>query len=330
MIRIQISLPDEVTYTATCDRYPCQIGRSKKNDIILRHISVSGEHATIYVKNDSVYIRDLGSRNGIRVDNTIEEEILLTEGLEIMLGDVPCKIIQVTNPIRAMEIEKPPRSYASARSTIPVFELEESGETIDEEDESYPFIEAMPGGLLVGALYVAILALQVSEGSLGIGGWIAFDLSWIAFSIPITLAIFAFSKFFFRDFSSKPAIFSALYASLLIVGMTQLQDLLVFRISARTVAAGTLYSLQLVLECLITGAAVWIFIRAFRPNTTRKTVRIFCLLFMIGFTAHHLSEPSRRERAIFQNGLPTAVEARPLNVETFVRQTDAIFSRKSN
>lgn len=327
MIRLQIALPNEMTYTASCDRYPCQIGRSRKNDIILRHISVSGEHATIYVKNDAVYIRDLGSRNGIRVDGHLEEEVLLSEGMELMLGDVPCKVLQVTNPIRALEIEKPPRTYAPAPSSVPVFSLEESDETIEEENEEYPFPEPMPGALLVGALYLAILILQISEGSLSLGGWVSFDLSWIAFSIPITVAIFVFSKFFFRDFVSKPALLSALYASLLIVGITQLQDLLIFRMSAHSLAPGTLYTAQLVLECLTLGFAVWIFIRAFRPNTTRKTIRVFCLLLIIGFTAHHLSEPSRREKAVFQSGLPTSLDGKPQNVESFARQTSQLFSR---
>ena len=65
-----------------------RVGRTAKNDIDIPDKSVSRKHAEIYFENDAYHIRDLGSQNGLKVD---EQRVsmggqALANGARIRLG----------------------------------------------------------------------------------------------------------------------------------------------------------------------------------------------------------------------------------------------------
>lgn len=63
------------------------IGRMEDNSIVLSEPFVSGHHARVYAKNNTLYIEDLNSTNGIYVNQEkIEGKIKLTTGDEIKIG----------------------------------------------------------------------------------------------------------------------------------------------------------------------------------------------------------------------------------------------------
>lgn len=63
------------------------IGRMDDNAIILSEPFVSAHHARVYVKNNTLYIEDLNSTNGIYVnEEKVEGKIKLTTGDEIKIG----------------------------------------------------------------------------------------------------------------------------------------------------------------------------------------------------------------------------------------------------
>ena len=63
------------------------IGRMDDNSIILSEPFVSGHHARVYAKNNTLYIEDLNSTNGIYVnEEKVEGKIKLTTGDEIKIG----------------------------------------------------------------------------------------------------------------------------------------------------------------------------------------------------------------------------------------------------
>ena len=64
------------------------IGRASENDIILASGSVSRNHACLYIENGTVYIADMGSSNGVVVDDVrIKGESVVNEAHRIRLGD---------------------------------------------------------------------------------------------------------------------------------------------------------------------------------------------------------------------------------------------------
>ena len=74
------------------------IGRSSENDIILASGSVSRNHGCIYLENGIVYIADMGSSNGVIVDESrIKGECPIDETNRIRLGDYRIILEKRTN-----------------------------------------------------------------------------------------------------------------------------------------------------------------------------------------------------------------------------------------
>ncbi len=64
------------------------IGRSSENDIILASGSVSRNHACLYIENGTAYIADMGSSNGVVIDDTrVKGESAVNETHRIRVGD---------------------------------------------------------------------------------------------------------------------------------------------------------------------------------------------------------------------------------------------------
>ncbi len=71
------------------------VGRSSDNQIVVRDERVSRRHAELAPKTEGWYVRDLGSRNGTKVDNAvISGEHLLQEGETVTVAD--CDMLFVT------------------------------------------------------------------------------------------------------------------------------------------------------------------------------------------------------------------------------------------
>ena len=62
------------------------IGRSSRNSIILDDVTVSREHAILTLSDNSPYIKDKNSTNGIYVNNEIMQECKLKSGDKIQIG----------------------------------------------------------------------------------------------------------------------------------------------------------------------------------------------------------------------------------------------------
>ena len=61
-------------------RTELSIGRTTDNNIILQNSSVSRKHAVLYVDHDMVFIQDLGSVNGVQVDDiVVQGSVQVTE-----------------------------------------------------------------------------------------------------------------------------------------------------------------------------------------------------------------------------------------------------------
>ena len=87
------------------DRLPCVIGRHKSCQVVIKDKGVSRQHAEIFADDDSIFVRDLGSTNGIHVNHKKFVESLLREGDIVGIGnDYEFKIEARAAPIRA---EKP-------------------------------------------------------------------------------------------------------------------------------------------------------------------------------------------------------------------------------
>ena len=71
---------------------PFTIGRGPGNDLVLPSLAVSRQHAEITRSEDGFYIRDLGSRNGIVVNDARMESGRLEPGTLLKLGDIELRL----------------------------------------------------------------------------------------------------------------------------------------------------------------------------------------------------------------------------------------------
>jgi len=91
MPRINITEPgkDSQAYRFDIKRMEVSVGRSSSNDITIEHRSVSKNHAIIERLKGGLVISDKESTNGIKLDGERVDQITLTNGMEIEIGDVP-------------------------------------------------------------------------------------------------------------------------------------------------------------------------------------------------------------------------------------------------
>ncbi len=70
----------------------CLIGRDPDNDLVLDSPTVSRHHARIFLSKEGWRVRDLQSRNGLFANGVKHEEVLLTAGDVIKLGEVALRL----------------------------------------------------------------------------------------------------------------------------------------------------------------------------------------------------------------------------------------------
>ena len=70
----------------TLSRPTTRIGRGPDSDILFDDITVSRSHAEVFVTDEGLFVRDLGSLNGTYVNRNIIEKTALVHGDELQVG----------------------------------------------------------------------------------------------------------------------------------------------------------------------------------------------------------------------------------------------------
>ena len=75
------------------DRQPVRIGRGAGNDLVLRDVRVSRQHAAIEASEDGWIVRDMNSTNGTYLDGRrLDDEALVTLAADLSLGGYRIKL----------------------------------------------------------------------------------------------------------------------------------------------------------------------------------------------------------------------------------------------
>lgn len=92
--KLIVFLDGEKVVERVLDRERIRIGRSPKNDLVLPHSAVSGDHAiVITVRNDS-FLEDLHSTNGTWVNGRVQNKHVLEDGDEIRIAPYELKYVR--------------------------------------------------------------------------------------------------------------------------------------------------------------------------------------------------------------------------------------------
>ena len=74
-----------------------ELGRAPDCDVVVQHASVSRRHARVSYDGANWRIRDLGSKNGLRVDGVPRAEAPLHDGQWFSIGDVFCRLDRIAS-----------------------------------------------------------------------------------------------------------------------------------------------------------------------------------------------------------------------------------------
>jgi pSer/pThr/pTyr-binding forkhead associated (FHA) protein len=77
------------------DTGACIAGRSSEVDLVLADDAVSRKHVRLYKSRGHYWVRDLGSRNGTRVNGTVVQHAILRAGDRLALGSSLAKVALV-------------------------------------------------------------------------------------------------------------------------------------------------------------------------------------------------------------------------------------------
>ncbi len=127
------------------------IGRSNENDIVLDDSSVSRRHAVIELTDRGVFVSDLGSRNGTKIDsNRINKSTLLAHGSKLKVGVYELKFLAQEGPANVVplerKIEESPAGEDFQEAKTPIENPDEnaSGNLENASADAYDFAAPVP------------------------------------------------------------------------------------------------------------------------------------------------------------------------------------------
>lgn len=108
MPRVTITVPEKTAqpYRFQLDRQVVTLGRGSENDIAIDCGSVSVKHAEMRRVEGGYELRDLGSTNGIKLDNERFQAIPLRNGMSVKLGDVAFDFLLADEELEALAQEQ--------------------------------------------------------------------------------------------------------------------------------------------------------------------------------------------------------------------------------
>jgi adenylate cyclase len=83
------------------------VGRDLKSDIVIRAPSISSHHCLLYTFQGWWYVRDLRSKNGIRINHVSYAEHLLRPGTHLSIGKCEYEVQYEPWALGAIGIEPP-------------------------------------------------------------------------------------------------------------------------------------------------------------------------------------------------------------------------------
>ncbi|MEW6055292.1 MAG: FHA domain-containing protein [Bdellovibrionota bacterium] len=107
LLRIQIENAT-IAQEASVTQFPCTLGRSQSNALVINHGTVSAQHAKIEKLADNEYrLIDQGSTNGTYFNGMRRRELKLEAGQSIWLGQVKLDVVRLgvaEEPAQAMDL----------------------------------------------------------------------------------------------------------------------------------------------------------------------------------------------------------------------------------
>jgi hypothetical protein len=181
------------------------IGRSEENEVHLNATGISKRHARLYFSDGAWRIEDLGSTNGVFVNDAKVKESPLTAGDTIRIGKVPFQFVFVRPDIKGI-VEKDgsehdpnfdPDKTVSERTMFVGSNLMAAAMLLDAKNKQDAEKAPRPAAARAGAPVAAAVAAGAAHKKKGMGGKIV--------GLVILLAAIGGVVYWFGGFSRGPS-----------------------------------------------------------------------------------------------------------------------------
>lgn len=140
----------------TIDRPEIRVGREEGNDVVIPFRSVSRNHCAFQNRGDGVYLRDLGSSNGTRVNGeTLMGERKLVDRDRVKIGEFRIRFYETSKyPQKSLSIDK--------TQSVVLFQRDRNLELLAERVKRrrrFPIALGLIGIALFGAGAIVVLVL---------------------------------------------------------------------------------------------------------------------------------------------------------------------------
>ncbi len=146
-------------YTWTSERI--RIGRLPANDFVVNNASVSGEHCLIERAESGWRVKDLGSTNGTRLNDSHGERVsiaALHRNDVLMIGDISLSVrgddVPEANPGQVESVDSIPRTTIIMRPQAGGSRLQAEG--FSKKSESKKMLNLLLGGVIILIFIIAV------------------------------------------------------------------------------------------------------------------------------------------------------------------------------
>ena len=179
MASVVFYMEDGTTLVHRLESDVTTIGRHPDNNVVLTCPSSSGRHAVIKSAEDGVFVQDLGSSNGTRVNGAEIEEALLKDGDRVGFGDVQSVFysgdapsVLEEKPVSAPRLSNslPPPAAASAEPPVPASKPAPAGRALSPVRRAYakPSASSYPdtteSGCMTGIIVTGLFVIAFVVG----------------------------------------------------------------------------------------------------------------------------------------------------------------------
>ena len=161
MPRVTITVPEKTPqpYRFQLDRKSVTLGRGSENDIAIDCGSISVRHAEMRRIDGGYELRDLGSTNGIKLNDERRDVIQLRNGLPVKLGDVEFDFLLTDEEMDTLALERAANDLPMDLPPLKDLPLDTPESDLDLEPDE------VRGGGGIGALLVFLILAALAFGT---------------------------------------------------------------------------------------------------------------------------------------------------------------------
>lgn len=166
MPRLTLLLPEKNAqpYKLPLERELTRIGRDAANDIVIDSSSVSSYHCEMKRVLGGFILQDLGSTNGLKVDDSLRKMVELHDGSVVKIGDATVEFSFSEEELATLKEESLPTAPADESAELPAIEVQNAPSLASPGPDTAQEFESEPSNSSNALVYLILVLLALAVG----------------------------------------------------------------------------------------------------------------------------------------------------------------------